>query len=178
MAAQGLVGTDLANGRVEQGHRVGQAIHAEDAGHAQQRHAAAELQDLRADALGGGDRRLVVVLFLQAALALFAGVGLGDVLQGRGDDRGRLVVRHADPLVAGPLEVLARRRAVGLAREAGIEPLLEAGADHALVDAAVAVEPPRQGKSLLADARIPAVAAGGCRPGRSPRRSASSARCA
>ena len=63
---------------------------------------------------------------------------------------GRLLVSDAHPLVAGPVEVLERRAAVVAARETVLDPLLEAGAHHAVAQAAVAVEAARQRQSLLA----------------------------
>ena len=56
--------------------------------------------------------RLVVVLRAQPLLALLAGVGLGDVLQGGGDDRRPPRRGRPAPTRRGPVEVLRRRAAV------------------------------------------------------------------
>ncbi len=86
------------------------------------------------------------------------GVRLGDVLERRGDNCRRLVVRHADPLVAAAVRSSSASGLPSLApRKTVVVPLLESGADHALVDAAVAVESACQGQTLLANARVPAV---------------------
>ena len=156
--ADGLIGPDLADLRVQQRHRVRHPVKAEDPRHAQQRHAAAEFQHLRPGAAGGLDGDLVIMLRPQPLLSFFAAVSLGNVLQGRGHDPGRLVMRHANPLVAAAIEVLPRREAVFLAREAFFVPAFETRPHHALVDPPVAVEPPCQRQPLLAHARVPAIA--------------------
>ena len=156
-ASEGLVGADAADLCVEQCHRVGHAVVAEDAGHPQQGHPAAELEHLGAGAAGGLDGLLHVALGAQALHPLLAGVGLCDVLQRGRDHRRRLVVGGAHPLVTRPVEILDRGSSILAARESGLDPALEPRADPAVPDAAIAVESPRQGEPLLATAGVPPV---------------------
>ncbi len=157
LRAERLVRTHVAQLRIEQRHRVREAIHAEHARDAKQRHTAAELHAAHACALGRFHRRGIVVLFGEPPFALGAVVCFRDVLQHSRGDLRAFILRNPQPLVAPAVVVFARRQAVALAREAGVVPLFESLADHAAHHAAIAVEAARQRESLLAHARIPAM---------------------
>ena len=146
-----------ANLRVEQRQHVREAVEAEDAPDPEERHAAAHLDRLHAGAVHRLDHARVVALLEQLLGAVLAVVGAGDVLERLRGDRGRVVPGELDPVVRAAKAQVRLRRAVVVTREPGLDPLLEALADHRRFDTAVAVETAAEDETLLADARIPAM---------------------
>ena len=87
-AADDLLGRGVGpHLRVEQGQHVGEAVEAEDAADAEQRHAAAHLDRLHAGAVHRLDHVRVVALLEQLVAPVLAVVGAGDVLERLRGDR-------------------------------------------------------------------------------------------
>ena len=152
-----VVGADLPNPRVKEGQRVAEAVVAEDAGRAQERHPASHLHCLGACALSGFDHRGVVPLLSEERLPGLATVCGGNVDERLGRDLEGLIPGDLHPLIGPALEELGRRPAIGSAREALLHPAEKASPYHRGFYPTVTVKPAHHREPLLADPWLPAV---------------------
>ena len=140
---------------VEQRDRVGEAIQRADLRDARQPHPRAALHHPRPGPVHRLDHLRRIALRAQPPRTRLPLVFPHDVQQRLRHQPLRLVPTGAHPAVGAPMEVLSRRQAVGLLREAGFHPLLETLAHHWMLHAIGAVDAPHQRVPLQAAPRVP-----------------------
>ena len=158
--AQRIVDIDAAYVAVEEGQRIGKAVHAVLADDAEQTHAAAQFDRACSGAVHRLDHLRLVAFGLQPARALIAAVRFRDRDHATGGIVVRLIPRDAGECIVTTVgeQILVAVLRCQL-REAIVRPLLPSLADHWVLQAVRPVDAPVHREPFLAASRVPV---GGC----------------